>query len=354
LFHGDPADRATLIHRIGLVRPTKPFRTTFQYNNILYVAAGEAAARAAGTTWEELIQSRIFQPLAMTRANFHVAEAERALDHATPHARGDGDEPRPVAWRDEDNGGPAGSINANARDLARWLRFQLGDGTFEGRRLLSAVRLAETHSPHVPIPLNGPDARYKMTRDTELLGYGLGWMIQEYRGHLVVFHGGTVRGFRTQVAILPRDNLALVVLANRSPTPFPNAVRNSLIDRLLGLPPVDWNADYAERGRLADVARKEAEARIEGQRRPDTRPSLPLAEYTGTYRDAAYGPARVFLRDGSLHVAWGPLEAKLQHYHHDTFRANGALHLDGELATFVLGASGQVERLLLLGQEWSR
>ena len=88
----------------------------------------------------------------------------------------------------------AGSINASARDLSQWVRFQLGKGTFEGKQLVSAKNLGETHTAQIVMNPQGP-AR-AIHPDTIQLCYGMAWVVQDYHGHRLISHGGAIDGFR--------------------------------------------------------------------------------------------------------------------------------------------------------------
>src|SRR5207248_4353950 len=140
-------------------------------------------------------------------------------------------------------------IHASARDLGPWLRFQLGRGRL-GKRLVSAARLGETHTPQMIIPLEG--ASRALHPDTEQMSYGMAWVIQDYRGHLLVSHAGVIDGFRAHLALLPEDGWGVAVLSNLHATRMNLALSNRLVDRLLGLPGRDWNAHYRALAREAD------------------------------------------------------------------------------------------------------
>src|SRR5262249_33382245 len=152
-----------VIRKIAYVKLTQPFRSMYQYQNIMYSTAGYAVGKASGSSWQEFTQKRIFDPLGMKTANFSTKDVVKAPDHATPHLKSSG-KLQAMAWRKTENRGPAGSINASVRDLSKWLRFQLGDGTFEGKRLLSAARLAETHTAQVVVPMDGPTGVASLTK----------------------------------------------------------------------------------------------------------------------------------------------------------------------------------------------
>jgi CubicO group peptidase (beta-lactamase class C family) len=357
LWYGSPWGREEIIRRIGHVKLTQPFRSTYQYQNIMYLTAGQAAGAAAKSSWEEVVQKRIFEPLGMAGANFSVKDAQKAADHATPHLK-QADKIAAIPWLNIDNVGPAGSINAGARDLSKWLRFQLGDGTFEGKRLLPAARLHELHSPQVVIPMDGssgvPSFTRAMNPETHLMSYGLGWVVQDYRGRLLVNHGGSINGFRAQVALLPKEKWGLAILSNLGRTSMPEALRNSLVDLILAAPKRDWNALYLELAKKADEAQKKREKDREAKRRPDTKPSRELKAYAGTFEEPAYGRVTVSLEGGALLLQWSSYKLKLEHFHYDTFAARASEPIGFRQVVFTLGEDGEVDRLSFLDQEFKR
>jgi len=149
LWYGSPWSRAEIIDRIGRVALTKPFRSAWQYQNIMFVSAGEAAGAAAGSSWEQLVRQRILDPLQMRSTTLSTWELTAGSDAATPHVKRNGTV-QTTGWRNLDNAGPAGSINSNVEDLSTWLRMQMNDGVApNGTRLISAKNLHETHTPQM-------------------------------------------------------------------------------------------------------------------------------------------------------------------------------------------------------------
>ena len=140
--------RTEIIHRLRFQPPATSFRSAYAYNNPMVVVAGEVAAKAGGSTWEDLIQQRILTPLGMTRSIPLVKDFSRVSNAATPHAMGPSGS---YAQEHEilENIGPAGAINSTARDMAQYLRFQMGDGTFNGKRIISTAALREIHTPQM-------------------------------------------------------------------------------------------------------------------------------------------------------------------------------------------------------------
>jgi CubicO group peptidase (beta-lactamase class C family) len=317
LWYRSPFSRDDIIRRIGHVRLKHPFRSTFQYQSTMFSTAGVAVESASGCKWEEFIARHLFRPLGITQAVFTSTAAERAPDHATPHRPNDRGEPQPISWYPLTSPDPAGSIHISARDLARWVRFQLGDGTFAGKRLVSARNLAETHTPQIVIRLEG-NAR-DMNPDTLQMSYGMGWVIQDYRGHLLWSHAGAIDGFRAHVALVPDSKLGIVLLNNLHNTSMNLAVSNQLVDYFLGLPRKDWNSYLISQVRKQDEAAAARLRERRAKRQPGTMPSHDLVAYAGTYEDAAYGTATVSLENEVLVWNWSSFRGELEHYHYDTF-----------------------------------
>ena len=121
----------------------------------MYVAAGYAVGQVAHSTWDEFTRSRLFAPLGMTESDAGAGEAQQAPDYATPHEENPDGSAKAIPWRDIDTVGPAGSINSSARDMAKWITFQLGNGTYEGKRLISAANMREMQVPQMLLSLDG-------------------------------------------------------------------------------------------------------------------------------------------------------------------------------------------------------
>ena len=351
LWYRAPWGTDEMIRRVGKVPPSHPFRSAFEYQSIMYIAAGEAAARAGGAPWDELMRRRIFGPLGMKSFACRAADAPEAL-RASGHRGTPGGGVEAVRWYEAAEPNAAGSVYGSARDLAAWLTFQLGDGTFRGRRLVSQENLAETHAPQMAIPLKGLARR--MNPETRRLSYAMGWVAQDYRGRDQLSHGGTIDGFRAHITLLPGEKIGIGILNNLQGTRMNQALSNALVDHLLGLEPRDWNAHFgaiAEEERRAALRRAEVRA---AQRVPGTAPRLPPGAYAGEYRDPAYGTATVRAGDGGLIWEWSSFRCPLRHYHFDTFELLGDAPLGGELLEFRFGAGGKVSGLKVVGVEFRR
>jgi CubicO group peptidase (beta-lactamase class C family) len=342
LWYRSPWKQEEVVRRAGLLPLDRPFRASFQYQSTMVTAAGLAAGAAAKTTWADLVRERLLAPLDMTGASLTTAEAEKAADRAMPHRRGRDDSPEPIPWYAQEEPNPAGSLNASARDLAKWLRFQLADGSYNGKRLVSAAALGETRAPQVALSVEGIDR--ELNPETNLMSYGMGWLIADYRGKLIVSHAGAIDGFRALILLVPRERLGIALLCNLHQTRMNFALGNDLLDLYLGLPKKDWNTYYLgivkKEGEAARARQREKLAR----RQPNTKPSLPLSAYAATYEHPAYGTARVTVEGGGLVLRWSSFRWPLDHFHHDTFSVQDEAVGD-LLVTFALTADGVVRSL---------
>lgn len=352
LWDNTPLTREQVIRAMGGVSLAKPFRTTYQYQNIMFITAGEVVASASGTSWDDFVRTRIFKPLAMTHTVTSDADWN-ANDHASGY-RYDWKKDRvtPQTPNDTTTIGAGGAIKSSARDLANWVRFQLADGMFDGKQLVSAEMLNETKAPHTPIRVE--NATRDANPETNVLSYALGWNVQDYRGELLVSHSGALNGFRTHVDLLPRRGAGFVVLSNLGRGYALIALRNTLADMLTGKPLRDWNAYYLMIDRKLDEKDEKDKADHKATRKPDTHPSHELAAYAGTYTNPAYGDVKISLVKDALVLQWNRLTVPLTHFHYDVFNAASELDDLDEDVAFALAPDGEIASLTFFGEPFRR
>jgi CubicO group peptidase (beta-lactamase class C family) len=348
LWYATEHPRDEIVRRVRFLEPTWSFRSAFGYQNIMYLAAGLVTEQVTGRSWDDVVKDRIFAPLGMHSSLTSVDPLPSLSNVARPHTRIE-DKVTPVAYRDIDNIGPAGSINSNVRDMAQWVRLQLGDGTVGGTRVISQRNLREMHSPHTIIPID--TAGERLYPETHFRAYGLGWFLEDYRGRKVIHHGGNIDGMSALVAMMPEEDVGLVILTNMNGSGLPALVMRRIFDLYLGGAGRDWSREIlaftkqrmeqaAERQRAAEAARAE-----------NTRPSLSLERYAGTYHDDMYGDVVITHDGGRLRVNAGPsFIADLEHWHYDTFRATWQDRVLGRtFLTFALNARGEPATLNVEG-----
>ena len=264
--------RGDLITALAHLPANKEFRAAYQYNNLLYIVAGEIAGQLCGTSYEDAVASRILRPLAMTRTNFSVDETQQDTDHATPYLRAaTDDEPHEIPFARLDLAGPAGAINSTVSDLVPWLLTLTGHSV-EGRPpLLSGDVLGQMRTASIDMPT---DDNSPITT----VGYGLGQMLETYRGHRIAHHGGNIDGFSSQ--ILTRDDgIGIAVLSNLHATSFRDSLPYYLLDAIDGVPSPDHGSYFRDRLTARFAAADNARAlRIPESRTPA---SGPVGDYAG-------------------------------------------------------------------------
>jgi CubicO group peptidase (beta-lactamase class C family) len=318
MWMGGQFSREELFERLRYLEATQELRAAWQYQNLMFMTAGYLAGKVSGTTWEDFTRQRIFEPLGMKETNFSVAETQKTADFSQPYMEIK-DKIEQVPFRDIAAIGPAGSINSNVLDMANWVLLNLNKGKFGDKQIVSEASLGQVHSPQMvmPQPIQHDEILYT--------SYAMGWMVEPYRGHLLLHHGGSVDGFFAMVAFLPRDNFGAVILSNLNGNSVPTFVLYNLIDRILGLDQIDWSKrtrDQRAKGR-AEAEKRQKEG--DKGRILNTTPSHPLGDYAGDYEHPAYGTISVVQGEGGLRMKTPVVEGPLVHYHYDVFELDALL-----------------------------
>ncbi|HKP28867.1 MAG TPA: serine hydrolase [Gemmatimonadales bacterium] len=348
LWSGSGVPREDVIRRVRFLKPSWSFRSTFGYQNIMFLTAGEIAGKLYGNGWDAAVAEKIFTPLGMTRTVTSTNALKGMDDVATPHERID-NVVTPVEWLNIDNIGPAGSINSSVTDMAQWVRMQLGKGMYGGRKVLEPRTVKEMHT--LQMHMSPSETDEKLYPESHLNGYGLGWFLRDYRGLGLVSHGGAIRGMRAFVGLVPEKNLGVVVLTNLPETTLPAAIGMRVIDQHLAGTPKDWSARYlaeskAARDRAAADRQKTIAARV-----PGTSPTLALDRYAATYADSMYGEIRIAKEAEGLTMSFGPyFTGDLKHWHYDTFESVWRNKAQGRgTVSFIVDSRGQVTALDIPG-----
>lgn len=323
--------RAELVHRLRYLESPLDLRTTFSYSNLAYVTAGHLIGTVTDSTWEEQMRERVLGPLGMDRTVTSVDEAQ-SREHAQPYGPLNDGKRAPIPWRRSDQIAPAGQMISCAVDMARWLRLQLGDGEVDGTRVISAEALGTTRRISTPVDGPGPDG------DIHFYGYGFGWLLGTYRGRRLVWHNGGIDGFKTEIALLPDDGIAVAASCNVLDTNFPYAVVFHTLDVLLGEDPKPWSDNLL-------AAQRERPQTPEPTVVPGTEPAHPLAEYAGAYEHPGYGVIRVETRDGEVAISLGELNLPARYRHFETWTVSYPPLDERWPMTFLTDADGRVSAL---------
>lgn len=348
IAYGNDLSRAEVLRRVRYLEPNSSFRSQFGYQNLMVLAAGEAAAAAAGESWDELVKRRIFEPLGMSSTTTSVTELTRFTDVATPHTADAAHVVR-IPWRNIDNIAPAGSINSSASDLAKWVRFVLADGKVGNARLIKPATLREIESPQMSIPIT-PDS---LRPSIHFLAYGLGVMMLDYHGLKILLHTGGIDGMLSEIVMVPERRLGIIVLTNADGhNDLFDAVAKHVLDAYLGAPLRDWSAIELQRALARERAIHAYVHAAESRRPASTKPSLPLVAYTGRFTNRMYGALTIETDDGHLVLRLGSgFTADLSHWANDAFRVDWRAApndvLGHPLALFTVDPLGSVRSVQL-------
>jgi hypothetical protein len=266
---------------------------------------------------------------------------------ATTHARVEGTV-RVIQPFAGTNSNPAMGINSTPADMAKWLIVQLDSGRVVGAEpLFAPATTRQLWTAVTPMPIWTPAPELSALR-ANFRGYGLGFVIQDYRGHKVATHSGWVVGNVSRLMMVPDMKLGVMVLLNQESSAAYNAITYHILDHYMDVDDTDWVAAWEAVESRGEARLNAARDRIAAERDDSSRPSLPLPDYAGTYTDAWYGDVVVEATGDGLAIRFSHtpfLTGALEHWQHDTFVArwrDRELRADA-FVTFVLDPDGAIE-----------
>ncbi|MGF6356557.1 CubicO group peptidase (beta-lactamase class C family) [Paenibacillus sp. 4624] len=318
VWYNSPRSREELVFNLRHLEPNQDFRNKWQYQNIVYMAAGYLIGHLKGTSWEQVVQETLFNPLEMNASLFSVEKMQQQSNYAFPYTN-QGEQKVRIPFRSVNAIGPSGSINSNLTDMTAWLQFQVQQGIWKGKTLVSKEQMTEMHSPQMAC-----ESPF-LSKELPISAYGLGWIIEPYRGHSMIHHGGAIDGFASQVALLPDEEIGIVVLSNTNGSVIPYTVAFYIMDRLLGLEPTDWTSTFL--GLMGQGEHAEVEEHVDQQQQKDQHeesPSVqhldrPVSVYTGVYNHPGYGDLLVHETDDGLQTRLNDIDMPLQYVGKDCF-----------------------------------
>ncbi|MCW5852762.1 MAG: serine hydrolase [Anaerolineae bacterium] len=320
MWYASRFNRRQLFDRLRYLEPTRDLRVAFQYQNIMYAVAGLLVSEVTGMTWEEFVQTRIFNTLDMGRSNLSTAQTLQMSNIAQPYLERQ-DEIKAIPYYqvgENDAIGPAGSINSCVADMVKWLKVHVNHGKVGEGQFISEASLVQMHSPQMVMGDFGGLGRVGL----KLGLYGMGWMIHSFQGRTLVHHGGNINGFSALTSLLPEENVGVVVLTNLNATFTTFILSFALYERLLGLTLTDWSAQFRPLYTEIKAAQQKSKDKLASDRRTDTQPSHPLAAYLGDYEHPGYGVISIQPVDHGLQMVLNDkFTFPLEHYHYDYFEA---------------------------------
>lgn len=288
-----------IIHNLRYLKPVSSFRSKFDYDNQLYIVAGEVIARVSGMSWEDFIETRIMKPLQMTGSFATFSHIKNTKNYIDAHAAVDGKVvviPRYIFEATDAAGGIYSSVN----DLAKWAIMQMNDGKYGddlSKRLFSSAVHRQMWTIQTPLP-TGPGAY-----NTHFGGYGLGWFLNDAKGYLKASHTGGLDGMVTHVTLFPELKLGIIVLTNQQSGGAFSSVTNEIIDSYIGDTGKDWVKLYDDAEKAGQQGASNVVAGVWKQIEEQKKTPIDAGVYAGTYHDNWLGDVTITQKDGQLWFA---------------------------------------------------
>jgi CubicO group peptidase (beta-lactamase class C family) len=297
-----------IIHNLRYLKSVSEFRTKFDYDNLLYIVAGEVIARVLGISWEDFIENRIMKPLKMTQSAANYNRLKDKSNVIDAHAPVNGTVQ--VIKRDfSTTADAAGGIYSNLTDLSKWIIMQMNDGKYgenTEQHLFSERVHDEMWTPQTIIPINERlRGQTSKIYNTHFGAYGLGWFLNDAKGYKQVSHSGGLAGIVTLVTLIPELKLGIIVLTNQQSGAAFSAVTNTIKDGYLGIKGNDWvkilKDASTESQKNADKITSEVNQMIDAS----LKSSVPVKNdlFTGTYSDKWFGDVTITEQSSKLYLA---------------------------------------------------
>jgi CubicO group peptidase (beta-lactamase class C family) len=336
LWYGTDYTRKEIVKRIRELPIKNSFRDKYGYQNIMFIVAGEVIEAVSGITWEEFVQTRLFDPIGMSNSTLSNSEFDESYNVALPHLKG-----KVQKFINYDNSGPAASINSCVSDMLKWADFWLNKGKVDTLQLLSEKSYYKITSSYTAINRG----RGEEIGGRHFTTTGLGWFLNDYAGRKIITHGGGLPGYLSRIALVPEDSLGIVVFQNDM-QPVYRDIESRILDVMLNHKTEDYVGNrlqrIKERKNILDKKSIKKDERID-----NTNPSFELEKYAGVYSDKMYGDAEVTFENEKLVLTLLPtadlFTSEMIHWHFDTFRIkfNDPFLPEG-LVTFNKNSKGKI------------
>jgi CubicO group peptidase (beta-lactamase class C family) len=289
--------KTQLIHNLRYLKPVSSFRTKYDYDNLLYIVAGDLVARVSGISYEDFIETRIFKPLGMNKTAaswYRLKDKSNVIDGHAPYQG----KLLPVGLSFGEVANAAGGVYSSVNDMSKWVIAMLNAGKYGDKldkQLFSTAVHKELWTPQTIIAGGNPSS---------FSSYGLGWFLSNVNGKFQATHTGGLSGIVTQVTLLPEIKLGIIVLTNQQSGAAFNSITNSIKDGYLNIAGMDRIKIYNENRLRNEKQAEEIVAKTwgdiaEAQKASSAKPEL--KSFYGTYKDAWFGEVTVSEVNGKMH-----------------------------------------------------
>jgi len=289
-----------IIHNLQYLKPVSAFRTKYDYDNLLYIVAGEVIAKVIGKSWCDFIEERIMKPLEMKNSAASFVRLKDTSNVIVPHVPTDGKLKVISRYKKQTFDGAAG-IYSSVNDISKWMIMQLQNGKYGSEKqyqLFSKKEQDEMWQLQTIIPTTT-----KVPYNTHFYGYGLGWFLSDVKGYKQVTHTGGLDGIVTQTTLFPELNLGIVVLTNQQSGAAFTAITNTIKDSYLGIPYSNYVEIYSKREKdniaQADKTTDEVWAIVAKNQKDKLK--IDLKKHEGFYIDNWFGKIEISERKGKLY-----------------------------------------------------
>lgn len=310
-----------IIHNLRYLKPVSEFRSKYDYNNNMFIVAGEVLERVSGLSWEEFIETRIMKPLKFENSKASWERAKNSSNIIDAHVPFNGKvQPIPHDW--SNNANAAGGILSNLNDLSKWVIAQLDSGRYDDNKKLFSQKVQDDMwAPQTIIPVRG-----RNYYSTQFSAYALGWKVNDTKGYKEVGHTGGLLGTVTQITLIPELKLGIIVLTNQQSGAAFLSITNSIKDSYLGLSGKKWVSDYStiitRNDKRADSIENAVWNTIATSLKQNQITETNKINYIGTFRDDWFGKITISKEAGKLRFVSeksSKLKGELLHYKANTF-----------------------------------
>lgn len=346
----------TIIHQMRYIPPAYSFRSSFIYQNLMYMVAGEVIHKISGKSWDEFIKDSLFTPLGMNYTFPNYKKSLAVNNHITPHFMYEDSVIKTIPFIDSKTVDAAGGVWSSADDINKWVMFMLDSTKINGKKLLKPETYSELFAPQVMVPADGFYPTMQLTKP-HWTTYGLGWFQHDYKGKMVQFHTGSLDGAVAIIGLIPDEDFGIYIFADMDHTEIRHALMYKAMDLFVfNDNSNDWSKDFYKlyTGFAAD--NKKREAKSDSARVLNTKPSLELKNYAGNYSNEIYGKATIVLQGDSLMLKFpNDVEVDLSHWNYDTFRGTFKRKWYGkDFVQFGLNEKGAVKDFTFSGMTYTK
>ena len=346
---GFPLD--TIIAKMRLLEPAYSFRSSFIYQNLMYMVAGEVIHHVSGKPWETFIRERLFAPLGMFHTYPTYSQSLKEPSHITPHYFGSDSAVRTIPYLEAKGIDAAGAVWSCAEDIQKWVRFMLDSAKTGSVRLLKPETYATLFKPQSIVTQEEfyPTARLTKPHWTT---YGLGWFQEDYHSQMIQFHTGSLDGAVAIIGLVPESHFGVYIFGNLDHSELRHALMYKAMDLWCFQDNSrDWSRDFYDLYTSMHQESAKRQSAEDAKRVLNTKPSLSLVAYCGKFHNNVYGTAEIQLKGDTLWLKYpNNILVWLEHWNFDTFQGNFEhFWFDKSKVQFSLDEKGAVSRFEMGG-----